>query len=137
MLARSHKYSSSDVIFEVILLNKKRYRRNLLALLFILITATAVFIAKWYFEVNQYHDIEDENSYSWQRYMNEDEFTQLEDGMSYSDVVKVAKGRGEKISEDVYIWDDELLLTQSYEIHFQDGKLEQKKIIQKRGYSSR
>ncbi|MEK9199830.1 hypothetical protein ACH0B5_17310 [Ureibacillus sp. 179-F W5.1 NHS] len=118
-------------------MNKKRYRRNLLALLFILITAIAVLFAKWYFEVNQYHDIEDENSYSWQRYMNEDEFTQLEDGMSYSDVVRVAKGRGEKISEDVYIWDDELLLTQSYEIHFQDGKLEQKKIIQKRGYSSR
>lgn len=118
-------------------MNKNRYRRNLLALLFILITAIVVLVSKWYFEVNQYHDIEEENSYSWQRYMNEDEFTKLEDGMSYSDVVQVAKGRGEKLSKDVYIWEDELLLTQAYEIRFQDGKLDQKEIIQKRGYSTR
>jgi len=121
----------------VILMNKTRLRRNLLALLFIVIAGIIVLLSQWYFEVNKYHDIEEMNSFRWQKNMNEEEFAKLENGMSYLEVVKVVKGEGKKVKDGVYIWDDEILMTQSYEIHFQDGKLGEKKIIEKRGYSTR
>ena len=116
---------------------KKRLRRNVFVLLFILLASIIVLLTQWYSEVNKYHDIEDMNAFHWQKHMNKEEFAQLEEGMSYFEVVEVAKGTGEQIAEDVYIWDDELLITQSYEVQFQDGKLEAKKVIEKRGYSTR
>ncbi len=118
-------------------MNKTRLRRNLLALLFIVVAGILVLLSQWYYEVNKFHDLEDMNSFRWQRYMNEDEFAKLEKGMSYLDVVEIAKGEGEQIKEGVYIWDDEILVTQSYEIQFEDGKLQKKRVIEKRGYSTR
>lgn len=122
---------------EVILMNKTRLRRNLLALSFIVIAGIIALLSQWYYEVNKYHDIEDMNSFRWQQYMNEEEFEKLEKGMSYLEVVKVVKGEGKQVKENVYVWDDEILMTQSYELHFKDGKLEDKKVIEKRGYSTR
>ncbi|MFC7687598.1 hypothetical protein [Ureibacillus sp. GCM10028918] len=118
-------------------MNKTRFRRNLLALLLIAIAATMVLLSQWYYKVNKYYDIEDLNSFRWQMNMNIEEFEKLEKGMSYLEVVEVAKGKGEPIDDGVYVWDDEILMTQSYEIHFQDGKLEKKKVVEKRGYSTR
>ncbi|KGR77167.1 hypothetical protein CD33_03380 [Ureibacillus sinduriensis BLB-1 = JCM 15800] len=109
----------------------------MIALLLITIVATIVLISKWYYEVNKYHDITDMNSFRWQMNMNKEEFSKLENGMSYLEVVEVAKGEGELVEEGVYVWKDELLMTQIYEVHFQDGKLEEKRIVEKRGYSKR
>lgn len=82
-------------------------------------------------------NIEDSNTYAWQKYMNEDEFNQLKEGMSYMEVVEVARGPGKQINDNKYIWQDELLITQAYEIEFKEDKLIDKKIIQKRGESTR
>lgn len=103
----------------------------------IVLSSSVVLLMQWYNEVNQYHDIERQNAYHWQKYMNEEEFAQVEPGMSYLDIVKLAKGEGERVTDQVYRWKDELLLTQSYELHFRDGKLEAKKVIKNRGYSTR
>ena len=121
---------------EVIFL-KQRYRRNLLVLLFIIIAAIIVLIYEHSYEVNKIYNIEDSNAYYWQKYMNEEEFARLENGMSYMDVVEIAKGGGEQVSAGVFRWDDELLMTQGYEIHFENDKLIDKKIYEKRGYSTR
>ncbi|MGN7118651.1 hypothetical protein [Lysinibacillus odysseyi] len=86
---------------------------------------------------NKMIDIEDSNTYAWQKYMNEDEFNQLTEGMSYMEVVKVAKGPGEQIDGQTYIWPDELLITRAYEIKFKDNQLVDKRIVQKRGESTR
>lgn len=86
---------------------------------------------------NKMIDIEDSNTYAWQKYMNEDEFNQLTEGMSYMEVVKVAKGSGEQIDGQTYIWPDELLITRAYEIKFKDNQLVDKRIVQKRGESTR
>ncbi|MDN4494998.1 hypothetical protein [Ureibacillus aquaedulcis] len=118
-------------------MNKTRFRRNLIALIVIIIAAIIVLLSKWYYEVNKYHDIADMNSFRWQMNMNIEEFTELEKGMSYLEVVEVAKGEGEPVNDGVYIWKDELLLTQVYEIHFQDGNLKEKRIVEKRGNSTR
>ena len=80
---------------------------------------------------------EDRNVYEWQKYMNEDEFNQLEQGMSYMDVVKIAGGAGTEIATSVYEWRDEILLTQAYLLYFKDGKLITTEIIEKRGSSTR
>ncbi len=125
------------LIFEVILMNKKRLRRNSLALIFILIVGIIVLFSQWYNAVNKYHDIEDMNSFHWQQNMNQEEFEKLEMGMSYLEVVEIVKGEGKLVNEGVYLWDDELLMTQSYEIYFENGKVEKKKIIEKSGYSTR
>lgn len=137
MITLTHKYSGSKSFLGVMLMNKTRLRRNLITLILIIIVATIVLISKWYYEVNKYHDITDMNSFRWQMNMNKDEFSKLEKGMSYLEVVEVAKGEGELVEEGIYVWNDELLMTQIYEIHFQDGKLEEKKIVEKRGYSTR
>ncbi len=136
MIISLHKYSGSMSFLEVILL-KKRYRRNILALIFIVIAAIIVLIYQHFYEVNKIHNIEDTNAYYWQKYMNEEEFAQLKHGMSYMDVVKIAKGGGEQVSDNVFQWKDEILMTQGYEIHFKDDKLIDKKIYEKRGYSTR
>lgn len=82
-------------------------------------------------------NVEDQNVYEWQKYMNEEEFNQLENGMSYMDVVKIAGGAGIEIETSVYEWQDEILLTQAYILYFKDGSLVKSEIIEKRGSSSR
>lgn len=86
---------------------------------------------------NEIINIEDSNKYVWQKYMNEDEFNQLEDGMSYMEVVKVAGGPGKQTNDQTYTWQDELLITQAYEVDFKDNQLVDKRIVQKRGESVR
>lgn len=131
-----HKYSSSMLFFEVIFL-KQRYRRNVIALIFIVIAAIIALIYEHSHKVNKLYNIEDSNAFYWQKYMNEEEFAQLEDGMSYIDVAEIAKGGGEQVSQNVFRWNDEILMTQGYEIRFENDKLVDKKIFEKRGYSTR
>lgn len=89
------------------------------------------------YEQGKLIDIEDSNAYIWQKYMSEQEFNQLEEGMSYLDVVNTAKGIGTLQKEGIYIWQDEDRLTQAYEIHFQNDRLVEKKVLELRGHSTR
>ncbi|HWK23961.1 MAG TPA: hypothetical protein VNS08_13090 [Ureibacillus sp.] len=116
---------------------RRRLRRNVIALFFIIIAGSIALLTDWYNTVNKYYEIEDMNTFQWQKNMNEEEYAKLEKGMSYLEVVEVVKGTGKQVEEGIYIWEDEILLTQGYEIHFNDGKLENKKIFKKRGYSNR
>ena len=86
---------------------------------------------------NKIAKIENSNAFIWQKYMNEEEFEQLEEGMSYMEVVEIARGGGEQIDENTFIWLDELLMTQAYEVYFEDEKLVDKRRIEKRGHSIR
>ena len=86
---------------------------------------------------NKIAKIEDSNEFIWQKYMNEEEFEKLEEGMSYMEVVEIARGRGEQLDENTFIWSDELLMTQAYEVYFEDEKLVDKRRIEKRGHSRR
>ena len=81
--------------------------------------------------------IEESNAFIWQKYMNEEEFEKLEEGMSYMEVVEIARGGGEQLDENTFIWLDELLMTQAYEVYFEDEQLAQKHRIEKRGHSTR
>lgn len=87
--------------------------------------------------MNAFYHIEDSNAFSWQKNMNEEEFEQLKKGMTYLDVVHIAKGRGQQINDHKFIWNDELLFTKAYEITFEENRLVDKKIIKKSGYSNR
>ena len=69
--------------------------------------------------------------------MNEEEFNEIKEGMSYIEVVRVAGGEGKKVSPNTYEWQDELLMTQAYELKFENDKLIEKNIIEKRGHSTR
>ncbi|WP_339260239.1 hypothetical protein [Lysinibacillus sp. FSL K6-3209] len=83
-------------------------------------------------------DIEESNSYHWQKNMNENEFGQLKQGMTYMDVVKIAGGdASEMIENDYYRWNDEILMTQAYIVQFKDDKLVNKEVIAVKGYSTR
>jgi len=83
-------------------------------------------------------DIEESNSYHWQKNMNEHEFEQLQQGMSYMEVVKIAGGdASEMIRSDYYRWNDEILLTQAYIVQFKDNQLVSKEVIALKGYSTR
>lgn len=86
---------------------------------------------------NKIAKIENSNAFIWQKYMNEEEFEQLEEGMSYMEVVEIARGGGEQLDENTFIWLDELLMTQAYEVYFEDEKLVDKRRIEKRGHSRR
>lgn len=92
---------------------------------------------------NEIVEIEQSNSYEWQKYMNGEEFAKLQEGMTYMDVVKIAGGAGElqlddkKNNKQMYIWLDERLLTQAYEITFEDDQLVSKNIVERRGHSTR
>lgn len=88
-------------------------------------------------EGNYLADVEAKNHYVWQKYMNEEEFNQVQEGMTYIDVVEIAKGRGEQLDEETYMWLDEIMLTQVYEITFVDDKVTEKKIVERRGASVR
>lgn len=82
-------------------------------------------------------DLDASNAYWWQKYMNEQEFDLLVEGLSYNEVVSIAGGREAERKGDHYIWYDEILLTQAYEIQFKHNKLVNKKIIEIHGYSTR
>jgi len=83
-------------------------------------------------------DIEESNSYHWQKNMNEHEFEQLQQGMSYMEVVEIAGGvASEMIRSDYYRWNDEILLTQAYIVQFKDNQLVSKEVIALKGYSTR
>ena len=92
---------------------------------------------------NKIVNIEQSNNYEWQKYMNSAEFVKLKEGMSYMDVVEIAGGAGKlqsgnKKSEiKIYLWLDERLLTQAYEIRFKKDELTSKKVVERRGHSTR
>lgn len=86
---------------------------------------------------NKIAKIEDSNAFIWQKYMNEEEFEKLEEGMSYMEVVEIVRGRGEQLDENTFIWLDELLMTQAYEVNFENEQLVEKRRIEKRGHSNR
>ena len=86
---------------------------------------------------NEILEIEEKNEYSWQKYMNEDEYNQLQKGMSYMDVVRIVGGAGKEINSDIYEWSDELLLTKGYQIQFKNDRLVKKEIEERQGYSTR
>lgn len=69
--------------------------------------------------------------------MNEDEFNQLEKDMSYIDVVRIVGGAGKEIDVGIYEWNDEILLTRGYQIHFKENRLVKKEIVERQGYSNR
>lgn len=82
-------------------------------------------------------EIEEQNRYHWQKYMNQKEFDRLEEGMSYLEVVKIVGGRGEKIENNIYQWRDEILMTQAYVIEFKDDQLLSKEVVELKGHSKR
>ena len=82
-------------------------------------------------------DIEEANSYHWQKNMNENEFAQLKEGMSYMEVVEIAGGAAKENVNNDYQWNDEILLTQAYIVQFKDDKLVKKEVIALKGYSTR
>ena len=86
---------------------------------------------------NEIVDIELSNEFSWQKFMNEEEFSELKEGMSYIEVVRVAGGEGKKVASSTYEWQDEILMTQAYELKFENDELVEKKIIEKHGQSTR
>lgn len=69
--------------------------------------------------------------------MNQTEFEQLKEGMTYLEVIEIAGGPGEKVRDNHYRWDDEILLTQAYIVQFKDEKLLSKEIIIVKGHSTR
>lgn len=87
--------------------------------------------------VDEMTEIEEHNMYRWQRYMNENEYNQLEKGMTYIDVVKIAGGPGVQNNESTYEWNDEILLTKGYQIYFENGELIRTEIVKRKGNSNR
>ncbi|WP_285399269.1 hypothetical protein [Lysinibacillus sp. fls2-241-R2A-57] len=81
-------------------------------------------------------EIEESNTYHWQKNMNEAEFEKLKKGMSYMEVVEIAGGAEEMVKKDQYRWNDEILMTQAYIIKFKDDKLIDKEVIELKGYST-
>jgi len=86
---------------------------------------------------NEIADIEMSNEFSWQKFMSEEEFNEIQEGMSYIEVVRLVGGDGKKVASSTYEWPDEILLTQAYELKFEDDILIEKKVIEKRGHSTR
>ena len=43
---------------------------------------------------SEFVEIESNNEFSWQKFMNEEEFNEIKEGMSYIDVVRVVGGEG-------------------------------------------
>ena len=82
-------------------------------------------------------NIEDLNQYSWQQYMSDTEFEQLKEGMTYMDVVEIARGGGEQKKGGKFIWRDEQLMTITYEITFDEDQLTKKEKVIIQGHSTR
>lgn len=116
-------------------LNNHKLRQKLKVLYFIIIANLLLFIINYNYETNKFYTIEEMNQFRWQKFMSEEEYNQLEDGMSYMEVVKIVKGRGDQLTENTFVWKDEILLTQSYLITFEDNGLVSKQIYnQKKQY---
>ncbi|WP_339174006.1 hypothetical protein MKY51_16330 [Solibacillus sp. FSL R5-0691] len=82
-------------------------------------------------------EIEESNTYVWQKYMNEEEYEKVKEGMSYLDVVRISGGAGQKINKDTYEWNDEILLTKGYRLKFNDEVLVKKEVVERKGNSKR
>lgn len=116
-------------------LNNHKLRQKLKVLYFIIIANLLLFIINYNYETNKFYTIEEMNQFRWQKFMSEEEYNQLEDGMSYMEVVKIVKGRGDQLTENTFVWKDEILLTQCYLITFEDNGLVSKQIYnQKKQY---
>lgn len=90
---------------------------------------------------NKIIEIEEANNYSWQKYMNDEEYAKIKNGMSYMDVVEIAGGAGELQEKSekvvVFLWLDERLMTQAYEIEFSNDEVTNKKVVERKGQSIR
>lgn len=82
-------------------------------------------------------EIEEKNMYSWQKYMNEQEYGKIEEGMSYLEVVRITGGAGKETNANTFEWNDELLLTKGYRLIFEEDALIKKEIVERRGNSTR
>ncbi len=100
-------------------------------LCFIVVTNLILFIFHYTYETNKFYYIEETNAFRWQKFMNEEEFEQLETGMTYMDVVSIAKGRGEQLTDSSFVWQDEQSLTRSFIITFHEDQLVGKLIYNK------
>lgn len=104
-------------------MTSKKLQQKIHVLCFIVVTNLVLFIYHFTYETNKFYDIEDTNAFRWQKYMNEDEYHQLQEGMTYMDVVNIAKGRGEQLTEQSFMWKDEQSLKKSYIITFHEDRL--------------
>lgn len=121
----------SNVSYGGMLMNKKRlFVYLIICLVFFLFLVVTSYD-------NKVLEIEEKNQYTWQKYMNEDEYNQLQKDMSYIDVVRIVGGAGKEIKSDVYEWNDEILLTRGYQIQFENDRLVKKEIKERRGNSMR
>lgn len=82
-------------------------------------------------------EIEENNTYTWQKYMNEKEFEEVKEGMSYMEVVRISGGAGQEMEKDTYEWNDEILLTKGYRLKFEDNVLVEKEVVERKGNSTR
>ncbi|QDQ01111.1 hypothetical protein FOH38_11985 [Lysinibacillus fusiformis] len=87
--------------------------------------------------VDRIIEIEESNTYHWQKNMNQAEFEQLKEGMTYLEVAEIAGGAGERTKNNHYRWNDEILLTQAYIVQFKDEQLISKEVIIVKGHSTR
>nr|WP_106781567.1 hypothetical protein [Lysinibacillus timonensis] len=111
---------------------RRKLQQKLYVIYFIIVANLFIFVVNYNYETNKFYYIEDTNHFRWQKFMNEEEFNQLEDGMSYMEVVQVAKGRGEQITDHTFMWKDEILLTQSYILTFNEDQLISKMVYNKK-----
>ena len=82
-------------------------------------------------------EIEESNTYVWQKYMNEEEYEKVKEGMSYLEVVRISGGAGQEINNGTYEWNDEILLTKGYRLKFEDDVLVKKEVVERKGNSKR
>ncbi|MER2030935.1 MAG: hypothetical protein ABS903_17365 [Solibacillus sp.] len=82
-------------------------------------------------------EIEESNTYAWQKYMNDKEFEEVKEGMSYLEVVQISGGAGQEIDNGTYEWNDEILLTKGYRLKFEDDVLVKKEVVERKGNSKR
>lgn len=82
-------------------------------------------------------EIEENNTYTWQKYMNVEEFEEVREGMSYMEVVRISGGAGQEIEKGTYEWNDEIHLTQGYRLKFEDDVLVKKEVVERKGNSKR
>ena len=109
-------------------MKSKKLQQKMHVLCFIVVVNLILMISHYTYEINKFYIIEENNSFRWQKFMNESEFEQLRQGMTYFDVVKIAKGRGEQLTEQSFVWQDEQSLKRSYIITFTDDLLVRKYI---------
>lgn len=112
-------------------MTSKKLQQKIIVLCFFVVVNFMLIISQCTYEVNKFYIIEEHNAFRWQRFMNESEFEQLRLGMTYMEVVKIVKGRGERLTEQSYVWEDEQSLMRSYIITFQDDLLVGKYIYSK------